>query len=110
MAQPVVQVALVSEVEQLATEELRRVAAAMQVQLDRDFTPIWNVRATISVFPTLTEAPVGVWPLIVREDIGVAGAAGTHLDTNGQPFALVTWSEAWSLTASHQLLCMLADP
>src|SRR5262249_15004692 len=37
-------------------------------------------------------------------------AAGVHLDRNGQPYALVTYSADWVLTASHETLEMLADP
>jgi len=41
----------------------------------------------------------------------VKGAAGVHLDRNGQPFALVEYGQGWwSLTASHETLEMLADP
>jgi hypothetical protein len=48
--------------------------------------------------------------MIVRDDIGQPGAAGVHLDKDGQPFALITMSASWSLTASHEMLEMLADP
>jgi hypothetical protein len=33
-----------------------------------------------------------------------------HEDKNGQPFALVQFSDDWPLTASHETLEMLADP
>jgi hypothetical protein len=48
--------------------------------------------------------------MIVRDDIGLSGAAGVHLDDNGQPFALIEFSDSWSLTASHEMLEMLVDP
>jgi len=38
------------------------------------------------------------------------GAAGIHLDQDGQPFALITSGPGWALTASHEALEMLADP
>lgn len=38
------------------------------------------------------------------------GAAGFHDDENEQPFALVQFSNQWALTASHEVLEMLADP
>src|SRR5918911_1737379 len=66
--------------------------------------------ATVAAFPTLEDVPVGYWPMIVRDDIGQPGAAGIHLDKDGQPFALITMSDSWSLTASHEMLEMLADP
>src|SRR5205814_1452025 len=41
----------------------------------------------------------------------VQGAAGYHEDSDGQPFAVIEFEkENWSLTASHELLEMIADP
>ena len=104
------EVALVSETTRVKTRELMRVGAALQKQAARDFEPIWSVPATIDVFERLEDVPIGYWPVIIRDDIGFQGAAGTHLDQDGQPFALVQADEPWSLTASHEVLEMLADP
>jgi hypothetical protein len=35
---------------------------------------------------------------------------GIHLDDKGQPFALVKYNRTWSLTVSHEILEMIADP
>jgi hypothetical protein len=105
-----ISVALVSEVEGHDPGDLARVTAALQRQAIRDFRLVWDVEATVDAFPTLEDVPLGYWPMIVRDDIGVPGAAGIHLDKDGQPFALITMSDSWSLTASHELLEMLADP
>ena len=48
--------------------------------------------------------------MIVETDIDTPGAAGVHEDKDGQPFALIAMSDSWSLTASHEMLEMLADP
>lgn len=101
--------ALVSEVEGHDPSDVARVAAALSRQATRDFAPIWNMEgATVDPFPTLEDVPVGYWPMIVVAD--VRGAAGIHLDKDGQPFALIEMSNSWSLTASHETLEMLADP
>lgn len=105
-----ISVALVSEVEGQDPSDVSRVTAALQRQAIRDFRPIWDVEATVDSFPTLEDVPLGYWPMMVRSDIGTPGAAGIHLDKDGQPFALITMSDSWSLTASHELLEMLADP
>src|SRR4051794_15004697 len=102
--------ALVSEVANHDPSDVSRVAAALQKQATRDFGPIWDVDATVDAFPRLEDVPVGYWPMIVRDDIGFEGAAGIHLDKDGQPFALITFGDSWSLTASHEMLEMLADP
>lgn len=101
---------LVSEAEGHDPSDVARVAAALQRQATRDFGPVWDVEATVDAFPCLEDVPVGYWPMIVRDDIEVPGAAGIHLDKDGQPFALITMSDSWSLTAGHEMLEMLADP
>jgi hypothetical protein len=113
MASLIRQLALVSESQQIPDSDVLKVSAALQKQATRDLAPIWDVSATVDTFKTLDDVPPGYWPMIVRDDIGVAGAAGIHEDKNGQPFALITASgdlDTWALTASHEALEMLVDP
>jgi hypothetical protein len=105
-----VNLALVSEVAGHDPSDVARVAAALQRQAVRDFDPIWNLPATVDAFPRLEDVPVSYWPMIVETDIDTPGAAGVHEDKDGQPFALIAMSDSWSLTASHEMLEMLADP
>jgi hypothetical protein len=105
-----VNLALVSEVEGHDPSDVSTVAAALQRQATRDFGPLWGVNATVDAFPRLEDVPVGYWPMIVETDINTPGAAGVHEDKDGQPFALIAMSDSWSLTASHEMLEMLADP
>jgi hypothetical protein len=102
------QVALVPEHVDVDAAEVVRVAAALQKQVTRDFSPIWDIPATVDGFVRLEDVPLGYWPVLLVRD--VADAAGVHLDENGQPFALVEAGDSWSLTASHETLEMLADP
>jgi hypothetical protein len=102
--------ALVTDSPQLAFSELGRVGAALQKQATRDLGPKWGVSATVSSFASLEDVPTDYWPIIVRDDIEVSGAAGVHEDNQGQPFALVQFSPGWSLTASHEMCEMLVDP
>lgn len=104
------QVALVAEIPEVSPSQLTRFSAALQKQALRDFGPIWDVQATVDAFVRLEDVPVGYWPIVVEHGIGFPGAAGIHLDKDGQPFALVEHSDSWSLTASHECLEMLADP
>lgn len=101
--------ALISESQGVPNWEVQMVAAALQIQVSRDFTPLWGIDATISAFDRLEDVPTGYWPIIIRDDIGV-NAAGIHLDHNKKPFGLVRSNNRWTLTASHELLEMLADP
>jgi hypothetical protein len=109
MAQFLRQVALVSEVQALSFSELTRTAAALQKQAIRDLSGIWDVQATVDAFHQLEDVPLGYWPIIIETDIGV-DALGVHQDQDGQPFALVSLTEGWQLTASHEALEMLVDP
>lgn len=103
------QLALVTESRSISFSELTSVSAALQKQATRDFSPIWTVEATVDAFDKLEDIPLGYWPMIVKDNIGF-DAAGIHLDKDNQPFALITSGENWALTASHEMLEMLADP
>lgn len=102
--------ALISETNQLPMSELTVVSAALQKQVLRDFFPVWEIQATVDAFENLEDVPTTYWPVIVRDDIGFPGAAGIHLDEDFQPFSLVQFNNRWTLTASHEVLEMLADP
>jgi hypothetical protein len=104
------QIALVSQVGQLGLDRLAQFGAALQRQVTRDFAPVWEVQATVDVFGKLGDVPVGYWPIVIKRNIKVDGAAGIHSDKNGQPFALVQFSPGWTLTTSHECLEMLGDP
>ena len=103
-------VALVADTKKITPSQLTKVAAALQKQATRDFSPLWNIEANVSGFAKLEDVPTDYWPVIVRDDINTPGAGGVHEDKNGQPFALVQFSNQWTLAASHETLEMLADP
>ncbi len=103
-----VQIALVSQTAKTEPDEVCHVAAALQKQAIRDLAPLWGVSATVDVFPTARSVPAGYAPVFIVDDVKDAG--GFHTDRNGQPFALVEYSDSWSLTASHEVLEMLCDP
>jgi hypothetical protein len=102
-------IALVPEVAGINASELARVSAALQKQVIRDLSPIWQVSATVDAFPHLEDVPVGYWPIILA--FGELGSdEGVHCDRRGQPYALIEMSPSWSLTASHACIEMLIDP
>jgi hypothetical protein len=102
------QIGVVPDGVDIELKEILRVTSALQKQVTRDFGPIWDVSATVDGFATLEELPLGYWPVTIKAD--VQNAAGFHVDKNGQPFAVVEAGNSWSLTASHEVLEMLADP
>lgn len=99
--------ALVSKTPDVPFGELAQVSAALQKQVTRDFTPIWNIEATIDAFPSLQDVPLGYWPIILVKTVQ---HGGQHKDHDSQPFALIAVGDSWSLAASHEALEMLVDP
>ena len=103
-------IALVSETEAVDFAELAAVAAALQKQVIRDFGPIWRVEADVAAFANLEHMPLDYWPIIIKDDLTRPEAAGYHEDDLGEPYALVRRTDDWSVTASHEMLEILADP
>jgi hypothetical protein len=106
-----INLALTSHSDQVAMGDLTEVAAALQKQITRDFAPIWNVDATIAAF-SADQIPQGYWPISIEDNLDAfPGAAGIHLnEQDNSPYALVLFGPTWSLTASHEMMEMLADP
>jgi hypothetical protein len=127
-------VALVSMTSGVSARDLLQVGAAVQKQVARDFAPAWGLPATVDVFADLTSVPSDYHPVVVFGDgdelagllepqIGseIAGRllglfesgdlSGVHLNAfTRQPFALIEASDAWSVTVSHEILELIADP
>jgi hypothetical protein len=105
------QIAVISQSKHLDAGAVARAAAAVQQQVSADFGPAWGVSATITAFPTLQDMPDGFWPVVIR-DILTTNDLGAHLTEAGdKPFALVAFSGSrWTITLSHEILEMLADP
>jgi len=103
-------IALVNQTVHINSAELSRVSAALQKQVTRDLSPIWQIQATVDAFENSKDVPAGYWPIFVRDDIHEPGAEGYHTDRNHQPYSLVRHGSSWALTASHELCEMLADP
>lgn len=105
-------IALVDTTGNIPRSELERVTAALQVQVSRDFAPVWGQEATLHVFGSLAEIPVGFWPLTIVDKVDVEGVNGYHwVDDFGTPYAKVEYrADYWPLTASHELMEMLANP
>jgi hypothetical protein len=103
-------VAIVPDSPSVTLATVSPVAAAIQKQVTRDFGPLWGISATVDAFEKLETVPVDYWPVIIKDDINQPGAAGFHTDKRGQPLSYVQSGTGWELTASHEVLEMLADP
>ena len=88
--------------------QLEDVCSALQVQLDRDFTPVWGVRSQIQALDRNEKVPAHAWPMSILDKS--SEGLGVHLDKNGKPYAQIEGDNGWTVTASHEMLEMLVDP
>jgi hypothetical protein len=102
-------VALVDRTGKVSFEQLAKVAAAMNLQVQRDVAPIWQIRAAVSAVPSVDALPVGVSPIFLVESLP-PGQGGVHLTKHKQPYAMVEIGDGWTVAASHECLEMLVDP
>jgi hypothetical protein len=103
------QIGLASRSTSVSLADVVKVTMAINLQISRDFAPLWGVSATVVAVPNPDAIDPGIWPIFVQDDIGAA-AAGFHLTRRNQPYALVESGPTWSLTASHECLELIADP
>jgi hypothetical protein len=104
------QVAIVSETDKIKMDQLTLVSAAIQKQVSRDLAPAWNIDASVDSFESLEAVPLGYWPVVIKDEIP-SEANGIHKNNqNGQPYALVRYSDDWPILTSHEVMEMLVDP
>jgi len=103
-------VALVDKTGQVDFSELTAVAAAINVQAQRDLSPIWGVSASVAALPSPRHIPVGVCPVFIVSNLP-PGEGGVHLTKKSkQPYALVEIGDGWTVAASHECMEMIVDP
>jgi hypothetical protein len=98
--------------------EVETALPAFQKQVSRDFAGAgWGLDVALQFLPKTQKLPANAWLLGVFDDADQAGALGYHdLTKAGQPlgkvFARTTLDDGgqWTVTFSHELLEMLADP
>ncbi len=97
--------------------DIQTIMAALQVQVDRDFAQFWYRGANLVFVPKGQTPPARSWQMVFLDNSDVANALGYHDYTaGGQPLGKVfvltdkKYGLATSVTTSHELLEMLADP
>ena len=108
----VIQVGLVDKTAKLDPQLVEAAAAAINTQVIRDLSPVWNIQATVRYITDAKKIPVGVWPVFLVAKLP-PGEGGVHLDKKNQPYSLVIGtpgSADWTIDASHETLEMLVDP
>jgi len=110
-------IAIVNRSTVMKDAAVEKIAAALQTQVDRDFAPIWGAGAQLQFVGRKQSAPEAAWWLTVLDSSDQADALGYHdVTARGQPlgkaFAKSDLEAGYepSVTISHELLEMLADP
>src|SRR5262245_12152838 len=93
------------------------VVPTLQVQVRRDFAPLWGIDADLTFVPKAQRPTAGSWWLVVADNSDLAGALGYHqLTPEGLPLGVVFAATdqqlglQWTVSASHELIEMLGDP
>ncbi len=101
----------------LTDVQVQTAIPALQTQVHRDFAPIWGIDADLSFLPKGTASTPSAWMLGIFDNSDQSGALGYHeLSPQGNPLAKVFAGSDmqvglnWTVTASHELLEMMADP
>src|SRR5438067_753282 len=73
-------VGIVSIAREVPTRDLMLVAAAVQKQVTRDFTPLWGIAATVDAFEDLASVPSDYRPVVLFGDLAdLQGQLGSRI-------------------------------
>ena len=110
-------IAFVNQSTVLTDDQVKTAMSALQIQLDRDFSPVWRMDATLTFVPTGVALSPYLWVMYIMDTSDQAGALGYHETTAmGNPIGRVfakddaTYGLSWTITTSHELLEMMVDP
>lgn len=95
--------------------DVQAAMAAIQIQIDRDFLPMWLGTTPAGVLKfTGKDVPTdGSWPVVILDKPTEPDACGFHEVLKNSPFGFVFIEpdpEGWVGTFSHEVLEVLGDP
>ena len=115
MSLPVIALTNASTV--LNDRQVEACISALQRQVSIDFRAYWNLECQLTYLAKDEKLTDGWWQIVVLDDPDQAGALGYHeLTSDGTPLGKVfagldlRAGSSWTVTLSHELLEMLADP
>jgi hypothetical protein len=111
-----IKIAVLNQYSELPNNEVKKAVTDLQTQVTRDFYPAWGIDADLTFYPN-GNPPADAWQLVILNNSDQANALGYHdLTDSGLPLGKVfagtdaQSGNSWTVTASHELLEMLADP
>jgi hypothetical protein len=113
----VIQIAVVNQSTVLTDDQVCPMVAAIQKQVSGDFAAAWGLDAALTFYPRDAAVPAHDWQAVMLDDSDQADALGYHdLTASGQPLAKIFAKSDQqdgcqpSITLSHEILEMIADP
>jgi hypothetical protein len=101
----------------LTNAQVQAIVDPLQIQVHRDFAPVWGTDADLTFVPSGDTPDPGSWWLTVFDTSDQANALGYHdVTPDGLPVGKVfaksdlDIGSQWTVTASHELLEILGDP
>jgi len=90
--------------------DVKKMVDAIQVQIDRDWTPAWGIPAKLTVVPHGQKPPSGMWWQTIFDTADQAGALGYHDLTSaglpiGKVFAKTTFRRATACRSPSPTRC-----
>lgn len=108
---------IINESTVVTDAQVKELVDALQVQVDRDFGPIWGIGANLNAVAKGQTANPNNWWLCVLDSSDMSGALGYHdLTETGKPLGKsfakddLKYGLSWTVTVSHELLEMILDP
>ncbi len=108
---------LINRTSLISDARFANILPALQAQCREDFCPAWGIEVPVLHFVGRNEQPdLAHWKVWFIDISGEAGALGAHTVKDGVPDAFVAveddirYGSEISVTASHEVLEMLADP
>jgi hypothetical protein len=109
-------VQFVNDSDAVSDTDARRVVRALRKQAREHFAPAWGIRAHVEIVPR-KRLDAAAWVIAIVNDERSGEYLGWHeLTARGFPLGKVYAADSirqggsWSVTASHELLELLADP
>jgi len=110
-------IAIINACTAVTDAQIAALVPDLRTQVSRDFAPAWGIDASLTFVPKGKTPPKGAWWLSLMDNSDEQGALGYHdVTSEGLPLGKafiatdIKYGYNWTITVSHELLEMLADP
>ena|SRR5665213_2320858 len=86
----IIKIAIINNYTPFSDADVHNVVDALQIQVQRDFAPIWGIDADLTYYKSSQTPPADSWQLIILDNSDKAGALGYHdLTKQGLPLGKI---------------------